>query len=42
VIAVLEQGLRMSGTPTFDLYILVGVILVAAVVVERYLPDERK
>jgi ribose transport system permease protein len=42
VIAVLELGLRMSGTPTFDKYILVGVILVAAVVVERYLPEERK
>jgi ribose transport system permease protein len=42
VIAVLELGLRMSGTPTFDKYILVGVILVAAVVVERYLPEDRK
>ena len=42
VIAVLELGLRMSGTPTFDKYILVGVILVAAVVVERYLPENRK
>jgi ribose transport system permease protein len=39
VIAVLELGLRMSGTPTFDKYVLVGVILVAAVVVERYLPQ---
>ena len=38
VIAVLELGLRMSGTPTFDKYILVGAILVGAVVVERYLP----
>lgn len=42
VIAVLELGLRMSGTPTFDKYILVGAILVAAVVVERYLPEGRK
>ena len=42
VIAVLELGLRMSGTPTFDKYVLVGVILVAAVVVERYLPEDRK
>lgn len=42
VIAVLEQGLRMSGTPTFDLYILVGVILVVAVVMERYLPGDRR
>src|SRR5512142_3091520 len=42
VIAVLELGLRMSGTPTFDKYVLVGVILVGAVVVERYLPEGRK
>ena len=42
VIAVLELGLRMSGTPTFDKYILVGAILVAAVVVERYLAEDRK
>jgi ribose transport system permease protein len=42
VIAVLELGLRMRGTPTFDKYILVGVILVAAVVVERFLPQDRK
>ena len=42
VIAVLELGLRMSGTPTFDKYILVGVILVLAVVVERYLQEDRK
>ncbi len=42
VIAVLELGLRMSGTPTFDKYILVGAILVGAVVVERYLPEDRK
>ena len=41
VIAVLELGLRMSGTPTFDKYILVGAILVLAVVVERYLPESR-
>lgn len=42
VIAVLELGLRMSGTPTFDKYVLVGVILVGAVVVERFLPEDRK
>ncbi len=41
VIAVLELGLRMSGTPTFDKYILVGAILVMAVVIERYLPEHR-
>jgi ribose transport system permease protein len=42
VIAVLELGLRMSGTPTFDKYILVGAILVGAVLIERYLPAERR
>jgi ribose/xylose/arabinose/galactoside ABC-type transport system permease subunit len=42
VIAVLELGLRMSGTPTFDKYILVGAILVLAVIVERYLQEDRK
>jgi ribose transport system permease protein len=41
VIAVLELGLRMSGTPTFDKYILVGAILVGAVLIERYLPQDR-
>ncbi|MGC4000139.1 MAG: ABC transporter permease [Anaeromyxobacter sp.] len=40
VIAVLELGLRMSGTPTFDKYILVGAILVGAVVVERAFPAQ--
>jgi len=42
IIAVLELGLRMSGTPTFDKYILVGVILIGAVIVERYMPAARK
>jgi ribose/xylose/arabinose/galactoside ABC-type transport system permease subunit len=42
IIAVLELGLRMSGVPTFDKYIMVGVILILAVVVERYVPEARK
>lgn len=42
VIGVLEQGLRMTGTSTFDKLILVGVILVGAVVVERFLPQDRR
>jgi ribose transport system permease protein len=42
VIAVLELGLRMSGTPTFDKYILVGAILVLAVIVERFLQQDGK
>jgi Ribose/xylose/arabinose/galactoside ABC-type transport systems, permease components len=41
VIATLDLGLRMSGTPTFDKYILVGVILILAVVVERYVPEHK-
>jgi ribose transport system permease protein len=39
VIAVLDLGLRMSGTPTFDEFILVGVILIFAVVMDRYLQE---
>jgi ribose transport system permease protein len=42
IIAVLELGLRMSGTPTFNKYILVGAILILAVVMERYMPESRK
>jgi ribose/xylose/arabinose/galactoside ABC-type transport system permease subunit len=42
VIGVLDLGLRMSGTPTFDKYILVGVILVCAVVFERYVEEQGK
>jgi len=42
VIGVLDLGLRMSGTPTFDKYILVGAILVCAVVVERYIEGNGK
>jgi ribose transport system permease protein len=39
IIAVLDLGLRMSGTPTFDKYILVGVILILAVIMERYMKE---
>jgi ribose transport system permease protein len=39
IIAVLDMGLRMSGTPTFDKYILVGVILIMAVIMERYIKE---
>ncbi|HTX74544.1 MAG TPA: ABC transporter permease [Rectinemataceae bacterium] len=42
IIAVLEQGLRMSGTPTFNTYIYVGAILVLAVIMERYMPQTRR
>jgi ribose/xylose/arabinose/galactoside ABC-type transport system permease subunit len=40
IIAVLDLGLRMSGTPTFDKYILVGVILILAVIMERYMQEK--
>jgi len=40
IIAVLDLGLRMSGTPTFDKYILVGVILILAVMMERYMQEK--
>jgi ribose/xylose/arabinose/galactoside ABC-type transport system permease subunit len=39
VIAVLDMGLRMAGVPTFDKYILVGVILILAVIMERYIKE---
>jgi ribose transport system permease protein len=39
IIAVLDMGLRMAGIPTFDKYILVGVILILAVVMERYVKE---
>jgi ribose transport system permease protein len=42
VIATLETGLRMRGTPTFDKYILVGVILIFTVVIERFFPDVKR
>jgi ribose transport system permease protein len=40
IIAVLDLGLRMGGTPTFDKYILVGVILILAVIMERYMQEK--
>lgn len=39
LIATLETGLRMMGTPTFDKYIMVGIILVFAVIIERFFQD---
>ncbi len=39
IIAVLDLGLRMAGVPTFDKYILVGVILILAVMMERYMQE---
>ena len=39
IIAVLETGLRVMGIPTFDKYIIVGVILVSAVLIDQLFPD---
>ncbi len=39
IIAVLETGLRMLGVPTFDKYIMVGVILIFAVLIDQFFPE---
>ncbi|MCF7928390.1 MAG: ABC transporter permease [Spirochaetales bacterium] len=39
IIATLETGLRIRGVPTFDKYILVGVILIGAVLVDQIIPE---
>lgn len=39
VLAVLETGLRVKGVPTFDKYILVGIILIGTVLIDQFLPE---
>jgi len=39
IILVLENGLRMLGFPTFYKYILVGVVLIFAVLVDQFFPE---
>ena len=39
IIAVLETGLRILGIPTFDKYIMVGVILIMAVLIDQIFPE---
>jgi ribose/xylose/arabinose/galactoside ABC-type transport system permease subunit len=39
ILAVLETGLRMMGVPNFDKYILVGVILIFAVLIDQLAPE---
>ncbi|MCE5255569.1 MAG: ABC transporter permease [Spirochaetaceae bacterium] len=39
VIAILETGLRIIGLQTFTTYILVGVILILAVIIEQAFPN---
>jgi len=40
IIAVLETGMRIMGVPTFDKYIIVGVILIAAVLIDQFFPEQ--
>jgi len=40
IIAVLETGLRVMGIPTFDKYIIVGIILISAVLIDKIFPDK--
>jgi len=42
IIAVLETGLRIMGLQTFTTYILVGVILILAVVIEQAFPNFKR
>jgi ribose/xylose/arabinose/galactoside ABC-type transport system permease subunit len=39
IIATLETGLRILGVPTFDKYILVGLILIFAVLMDQLFPE---
>lgn len=39
IIAVLDTGLRVMGIPTFDKYIIVGIILVFAVLIDQIFPE---
>lgn len=39
IVAVLETGLRVMGIPTFDKYIIVGIILVFAVLIDQIFPE---
>ncbi len=39
IIATLETGLRIMGIPTFDKYILVGLILIFAVLMDQLFPE---
>jgi len=39
ILSVLEMGLKMMGVPTFDKFIVVGVILIFAVLVDQFFPE---
>lgn len=40
IIAILETGMRLMGVPTFDKYIMVGIILISAVLIDQLFPDK--
>jgi len=40
IIAILETGLRVMGIPTFDKYIIVGIILISAVLIDKIFPEK--
>lgn len=40
IIAVLETGMRLMGVPTFDKYIIVGIILISAVLIDKAFPEK--
>ena len=40
IIAVLETGMRLMGVPTFDKYIIVGIILISAVLIDQIFPKK--
>jgi ribose transport system permease protein len=42
VIAILETGLRIIGMQTFMTYILVGVILILAVIIDQVFPNRNR
>ena len=39
ILSVLEMGLKIMGVQTFDKYIAVGVILIYAVLIDRFFPE---
>jgi ribose transport system permease protein len=39
ILSVLEMGLKMMGVPTFDKYIVVGIILIFAVLIDQFFPE---
>jgi ribose/xylose/arabinose/galactoside ABC-type transport system permease subunit len=39
ILSVLEMGLKMMGVQTFDKYIAVGIILIAAVLIDQFFPE---